>query len=251
MGSEDPSGWFSGIQERHQKGLTFQELRKGVVALSRVYVENRRRLATAVFDGKAKRAAFACYYSPLHFLIVREVVLALEAHELGLKTIVDLGCGLGVAGAAWATVSKGSPRIVGYECNRWAAEEARRALRELGVRARILRAPLEQAPVANENDAAVAAFSVNELDDRSRSLLLQRLVEGARRGAAVLVVEPIARKPNPWWDGWRDAFQSSGGRSDSWRFRIELPDSLAALDRASGLDHRELTARTLYLPPPC
>lgn len=249
MGSEDTSDWISRIQERHRKDLTFQELRKGVVALSRIYVENRQGIGSgAAFDGRAKRAAFACFYSPLHFLVVREVVLGLGAHELGLKTIVDLGCGLGVAGAAWATVSNRSPRMLGYERNAWAAEEARRVLRELGVRARILRTPLEAAPVTGKNDAAVAAFSVNELDSESRSLLLQRLIEGARRGAAILVVEPIARKPNPWWDGWRDAFDSAGGRSDSWRFRIELPESLAALDRASGLDHRELTARTLYLP---
>jgi hypothetical protein len=250
MAREARSDWISRIHERHRKDLTFQELRKGVVALSRIYVENRPGIESgAVFDGKAKRAAFACYYSPLHFLVVREVVLALEAHELPLKAIVDLGCGLGVAGAAWATVSKGSPRIVGYDRNRWAADEARKVLRELGVPARILPTTLEKAPVAGRNDAVVAAFSVNELDSESRSLLLPRLIDGARRGAAILVVEPIARKPNPWWDGWRDAFQGAGGRSDSWRFPIELPESLAALDRASGLDHKVLTARTLYLPP--
>jgi hypothetical protein len=249
-GGVEPSDWISRVHERHRKGLTFQELRKGVVALSRIYVENRRGIEEgAPFDGKAKRAAFACYYSPLHFLVVREIVQALGAHELGLKTIVDLGCGLGVAGGAWATVVEGSPRIQGYERNGWAAEEARWVLRELGVRARILRMPLEEAPVAGKNGAAVAAFSVNELGAESRNTLLRRLIEGGRRGAAVLIVEPIARKPIPWWDGWRDAFESAGGRSDSWRFSIELPDVLAALDRASGLDHRELAARTLYLPP--
>jgi hypothetical protein len=250
MARQAGSDWISRIQERHRKDLTFQELRKGVVALSRIYVENRQGIeGGAVFDGAAKRAAFACYYAPLHFLTVREVVLALEAHELRLKTIVDLGCGLGVAGAAWAALLQSPPRILGYERQRWAAEEARKVLRELGMRARILPTSLEKAPVAGRNDAVVAAFSVNELDSESRSLLFPRLMEGARRGAAVLIVEPIARRPNPWWDGWSEAFQGAGGRSDSWRFRIELPESLAALDRASGLDHEELTARTLYLAP--
>jgi len=38
-----------------------------------------------------------------------------------------------------------------------------------------------------------------------------------------------------------------GGRADEWRFRIELPAIVAKLDRAAKLDHRELTARSLWL----
>jgi hypothetical protein len=39
-----------------------------------------------------------------------------------------------------------------------------------------------------------------------------------------------------------------GGRADEWRFRVELPERLALMDRAAGLDHRELTGRSLWLP---
>jgi hypothetical protein len=77
------------------------------------------------------------------------------------------------------------------------------------------------------------------------------LVDSARRGARVLVVEPIAERSVPWWSEVASAFASAGGRADLWRFEVELPEPLATLDHAAGLDHRELTARSLYLPCPC
>jgi hypothetical protein len=72
------------------------------------------------------------------------------------------------------------------------------------------------------------------------------LASGAR-GYPVLVVEPIAKKLSPWWDEWEKAFTAAGGRSDEWRFRVELPERLALMDKAAGLDHRELTGRSLWL----
>ena len=45
-----------------------------------------------------------------------------------------------------------------------------------------------------------------------------------------------------------ERFVEAGGRADRWRFTAELPERLRLLDRAAGLDHRELTARSLYLP---
>lgn len=239
--------WIDHIHERYRKTLTFQELRKGVVALSRIYVENRVRIDRgAVFDGASKRAAFACFYAPLHFLLVREVVAALDAHEPKPKRIVDLGCGTGVGGAALATMAKGPPPVLGYERNAWACGEARWLLRELGVRGRVLQKPLESAPLAR-GDAVIAAFSVNELDPKIRTKFLESLLAAVERGASVLVVEPIARRPNPWWTEWRERVQAFGGRDDSWRFEVPLPEPLESLDRAAGLDHRELTARSLFL----
>jgi hypothetical protein len=65
----------------------------------------------------------------------------------------------------------------------------------------------------------------------------------------VLVVEPIARRPAlPYWAAWSTAFRAAGGREDTWRFPAVLPERLKLLDKASGLDHRELTARSLWLP---
>jgi len=93
----------------------------------------------------------------------------------------------------------------------------------------------------------LAAFVMNELDDRDRDLLLPRLLERADAGDRILVVEPVARSVARWWPKWEHAFRAASGRADEWRFRVELPPLVAKLDRAAGLDHRELTGRSLYI----
>jgi len=100
---------------------------------------------------------------------------------------------------------------------------------------------------ASSSDAVLAAFTVNELPDAARDALLPRLLERCSRGGRVLVVEPIAGGVARWWSAWRREFEQAGGRADEWRFRTELPPIVAKLDRAAGLDHRELTARSLWL----
>jgi hypothetical protein len=96
--------------------------------------------------------------------------------------------------------------------------------------------------------AIVAAFTANEMLDDERTALLERLLEAGRGGTRVLVVEPIARGLTPWWPRWAEVVTRAGGRADEWRFPARLPPRLALLDRAAGLDHRELTARSLWLP---
>jgi hypothetical protein len=76
---------------------------------------------------------------------------------------------------------------------------------------------------------------------------MQRLVDRAAAGDRLLVVEPIAGLVKRWWDRWRAPIEQLGGRSDEWRFRIELPPIVAKLDRAAKLDHRELTARSFWI----
>ncbi|HJS74760.1 MAG TPA: class I SAM-dependent methyltransferase [Vicinamibacteria bacterium] len=243
--------WIDQIQARHARTLTFPEIRKGVVALSRIYVEERRRIERgAVFDGAGKRAAFACYYSPLHFLLVQKLIPALGAEAVPARRIIDLGCGLAVAAAAWATLHAAKPHILGFERSSWAADEARWLISALGLRGRIHQKPLQEFPAAGTGDAIVAAYAVNELDVKERAKLLDRFLEAARRGAVVLVIEPLARKALPWWPEWQEAFVSASGRADEWRFAAELPQPLALFDRASGLDHRELTARSLCVGLP-
>ncbi len=240
--------WIDEIQERYGRTLTFPEIRKGVVALSRIYVEERRRIdGGAAFDGAGKRAAFACFYGPLHFLLIREIVSALGAEREPPRRILDLGCGLAVAAAAWATLCEPPPQVAGFEKSSWAADEARWLLARLRLRGRIHQKPLQEAPPAGRGDGIVAAYTVNELDSTGRSKLLDRLLAAARRGASVLVVEPLARRTSPWWPEWQERFVGASGRADEWRFAVPLPPSLALLDRASGLDHRELTGRSLYL----
>jgi hypothetical protein len=43
--------------------------------------------------------------------------------------------------------------------------------------------------------------------------------------------------------------EQAGGRADEWRFPATLPESVARLGRAAGLDYRELTARSLWIAP--
>jgi hypothetical protein len=97
--------------------------------------------------------------------------------------------------------------------------------------------------------AIIAAFTMNEIDAGSRDRLRGEFIKAFRHGAPILIVEPIARRALRWWDDWSEEWTSLGGRADEWRFRVDLPERLALMDKASGLDHRELTGRSLWLPP--
>lgn len=242
--SADPfDRWFEALEARFRAELEFPEIRKGVQAVSSSYVERRGRI-DRLFDGAGKRAAFALYYGPLHFLTLREIVRALAAR--GPRSILDLGCGTGAAGAAWAL--EAGARYEGVERGGWPTEEARRTLKALGVKGRVRRADLCRERLPGGGAGILLAYAVNELDDASRGRLLRDLQDAHARGAAVLVVEPIARRLSPWWDGWRAAFEPAGGRADEWRLAARLPPTLGLLDKAAGLDHRELLARSLWLP---
>ncbi len=238
--------WIAALEARHLADLTFQEVSRSLRALSSVYVERRGRLTDgAALSGRGKRAAFALFYGPLHFVLVRHI-----AHALGAlprcDAIVDLGCGTGASGAAWATTSTTPPTLLGVDRHPWAVDEARQTYRALGLRGRAQVGDGAGMTVP-AGSAVLAAFFVNELDEASRSALLPRLCAHAERGSHLLVVEPVARAAAPWWPAWRRAVESVGGRSQEWRVRLPLPPIVEKLDRAAGLNHRELTARTLYV----
>lgn len=244
------AGWLAELERRQLRDLTFAEVRRGLQALSSLYVERRGRIgAGAALDGRGKRAAFALYYGPLHFLAVREIVRGLEAARPAPSRIIDLGCGTGVGGAAWALEAGGRPSVEGIEHNGWAVAEARWTLERLGLKGGARRGSITRATLPRRGEAALAAYTLNELPEQERSALLQPLLDAGRAGARALVVEPIARGTAPWWETWREAFVAAGGRADEWRFRVALPEAVRRLDRAAGLDHRELTARSLYLGP--
>ena len=249
MSATVPETWLADLERRHLAELSFPEVRKGLQALSSLYVERRGRIgAGAAFDGAGKRAAFALFYGPLHYLVVREIVEAVGAAAPPLGRVVDLGCGTGPAGAAWALAAGGTAEVSGVERSGWAAQEARETFRALGLRGRAAPGDLLRERLPGAGAGVVLGWAVNELADEARAGLLPRLVEASRRGARVLVVEPIASRPVPWWSSWSEAFAVAGGRDDLWRFPATLPSRLALLDRAAGLDHRVLTARSLYLP---
>ncbi len=243
------AAFYRALEDRHAATLTFSELRRATQALSWLYVERRAGVgAGKVFEGRGKRAAFALVYGVLHFLLVRQVVRELGAASPGLERLVDLGCGTGVAGAAWALECAVPPRIVGVDFHPWALAEARWTYRVLGLQARTVRAPAERAPLPGRAAGVIAAFALNELPDRARELLRARLLRAAARGARVLVVEPIAKRLVPWWPSWEEAFRQAGGRADAWKFPVELPATLGRLRHAAGLERGELRARTLYVP---
>src|SRR6266571_3072365 len=113
--------WLAALEARHLADLTFPEVSRALRALSSAYVERRGRLATgAALDGAGKRAAFALFYGPLHFITVREAVKALGAHRPPPARILDLGCGTGAAGAAWAVSAGGTPFVEGVDQSAWA-----------------------------------------------------------------------------------------------------------------------------------
>src|SRR6476469_3117327 len=94
--------WLAALEARHLANLTRPELTRALRALSSCYVERRDKLAAgAALEGAGKRAAFAMFYGPLHFLTIGHVVR--ELPDAGAVTAIhDVGCGTGVGGAAWA-----------------------------------------------------------------------------------------------------------------------------------------------------
>ncbi|HET8648029.1 MAG TPA: methyltransferase domain-containing protein [Vicinamibacteria bacterium] len=246
--SEDAlARWLAALEARHLRDLTFQEVRRALQALSSTYVQRRGRLAQgAALEGAGKRAAFALFYGPLHFLTVREVVRALGAAGPAPSEVLDLGCGPGAAGAAWAREARPAPPVHGVDRSGWAVDEARWTLRQLGLRGTVAKGDAKKARLPRAGGAVLAAYTLNELDEGPRERLLDRLFSAA--GVSVLVVEPIAVTVSPWWSPWAARVAAAGGRADEWRFRVPLPDLVARLDRAARLDHRQLTARSLWLP---
>jgi hypothetical protein len=238
--------WLDALERRHLPDLTFSEAARALRALSSCYVERRSRLsAGGALESRGKRAAFALFYGPMHFVVATEIVRALGVAR-AFEEVVDLGCGTGAAGAAFAIETQAS-RIAGLDRSRWAVAEANWTYRELGLKGRATQADVRRfRSRGGEGSAVVAAYTVNELSE-ARTPLRDELLRAASRGAKILIIEPIARGVAPWWDDWRSAFERAGGRADEWRFQVSLPARQRDLARAAGLDPRELTARSLWI----
>jgi hypothetical protein len=236
--------WLAALDDRHLANLTQSEVTRALRALSSCYVERREKLPSGgPLDSAGKRAAFALFYSPLHFFAIREIVRALGA-AAAVAHVLDLGCGTGSAGAALAL--EAGARIDGIDRNAWAVAEANWTYKTLHLPGRATVGTIQREKIAgSRHDAILAAYAVNELPDADRDALVPRLIDARDRGVRILIVEPISRRMNPWWSTWRDAL---GARDDEWRFRIQLPARQRTLAKGAGLDPQELTAKTLYLP---
>ena len=236
---------MAALDDRHLSELTPKEAARALRALSSCYVERRPRLTEgAALATAGKRAAFALFYGPLHFLTTREVVRALRLPCISALT--DLGCGSGAAGAAWALESNAA--VAGFDRHPWAVEEANWTYKTLSLRGTARKAEIAHVQLSPEPRTAIlAAFAINEVTDVTRRTVLRRMLDAGDAGARVLIIEPIARRPVPWWTEWSEAFANQGGRADEWRFAVSLPDRQLRLARAAGLRPRELTARSLCL----
>src|SRR3954468_20262239 len=136
--------WLAALERRHLANLTFAEVSRALRALSSAYVERRGPVALGrALSGEGKRAAFALFYGPLHYLLTREIIDAVAPRSV--QTVVDLGCGTGAAGSAfalWASADKSvfaarRPSIVGIDRHPWALTEAAETYRAFGLNGRV------------------------------------------------------------------------------------------------------------------
>lgn len=229
--------------------LSFRDLRKGVQSLSTLYVEARGegRLGRRAREGPARRAAFATYFAALHLLTVHHAVRALGLAPAP-RRVVDVGCGTGAAGAGAALAWDAAPRVLALDRSGWALGEARHTLRALGLAGTTRRQALPALPRLGEGDLVVLGWVLNECDARTRDAVATRLADAAGRGARVLVAEPLAGFVAPWWASLADRLAPAGLRARLFKSPVALPRWVAAMDRAAGLDHRELGARILVGP---
>ncbi len=258
--------WLQALEQRHLADLRFSDVTRALRALSSAYVE-RRETALAghkALDGAGKRAAFAMYYGPIHFLLVQHIVRELGAAP-DRGTVVDLGCGTGVAGAAVATSVTPPLKVMGIDTHPWALDEARFTYKSFGLTSDVRRGHASRTRVPADTSFVVAAFVVNELTNSERATLLAKIMsyvgfpvpgtgnrEKADPGSRipdpdsrhVLVVEPISNRISPWWPEWVAAL---GGRADEWKVRVDAPPLVKRLAKAAGLRPEMLTARSLLV----
>ena len=241
--------WVAALEQRHLADLRIPEVTRALRALSSAYVERRHTVARGgPLESAGKRAAFALFYAPLHFLATTHVVHAVRGHEPPPSAILDIGCGTGAAGAAWALSAAGRPSVSGIDRHSWAADEARWTYRALGLQGTARRGDAGRLPIMKAGSAAIAAYVLNELAADVRASVEDQLFAAAGRGVRVLILEPIARGVAPWWGDTARRAEGAGGRADEWRFEVDLPPMLRTLDKAAGLNHRELTVRSIWLP---
>ena len=240
--------WLASLEARHLANLKLAEVTRALRALSSAYVQRRHKLsAGAALDTAGKRAAFALFYGPLHLLTVARIIESIDQRGPAPTQIIDLGCGTGVAGAAWALCTGGAARVTGLDRHPWAVDESRWTYRELGLRGQARINDLKRLPHTPPSSALVAAYTFNEIADERRRSVELHVLAAAARGSRVLIVEPISRAVSPWWEETAARATSLGGRADEWRFPADLPPLLQLLDKAAGLHHEELTARSLFI----
>jgi len=246
--------WLAALERRHLANLTKQEFTRAVRALSARYVERRGQLPErSPLDSAGKRAAFALFYAPLHFLTA-ELALTRSNVPTELTALVDLGCGTGVCGAAWALMHDTTPALTGVDANAWAIDEARwnwraMGLRGHGVRGDLLgtaRGLLRQSNTALATTGIIAGWTVNELPKPDRDQLLAVVDQLLDRGARLVILEPLARGVAPWWDEWAMRLAPRNVREEDVKAAVDLPAPLDSFSDAAGFRKKELGVRIMF-----
>ena len=240
------TNWLAALESRHLTNLKFSEVTRALRALSSAYVQRRHTLSRGgALNGAGKRAAFALFYGPLHFLIVKDLV-----HRLRLqrpKTILDLGCGTGAAGAAWALTTTSNPRIIGIDRHPWSIAETRWTYKHLNLKSVLRTTDLVRLHRPNKPFGIVAAYILNELNKSQRTSVLHTLFNWASDGVPLLIIEPISKTVSPWWDDVAQMAVNLGGRCDQWRWSANFPPLLKNLAHAAGLNHQKVAARSMLI----
>ena len=243
------------LSDRHFQDLKFGEVTRALRALSAGYVEKRETggLARAL-DGRGKRAAFALYYGTTHLLVarllVREFGLAFGADpkrsgRTRPPTILDLGCGTGVCGAAWAMEGSSGVSITGADRSSFALHEARWTYQTLRLRGETSRSIIELLDASRPPEGIVLGWTLNELDDPLREAVAQRIVPWVTRGCRLLVIEPVSKRVTPWWDEWTARFPKDVCVAAERRLRLDFPPKIALLARSAGLDATTTVVKVL------
>lgn len=246
--------WMTWLEARHLADLQFAEVARALRALSSAYVERRQTAIPEgrVLDRAGKRAAFALYYGPLHFLATCQVLAARHVRRESVtppKMVIDLGCGTGAAGVAAATVA-GVRRIQGVDVHPWAVTEARATYARWGLEATVKRSRVTGFRLPDVPALIVAGYVANELAEPDRHALLAALTRAIRHGSTVLVLEPLSGRAAPWWPDWVAALAGVGAVADTWTLELDPPSLTRRLGIAAGLTPTQAKLRSLYAEGP-
>ncbi len=242
--------YMDALLDRHLKDLKFGEVTRALRALSAGYVEKREEggLARAL-DGRGKRAAFGLYYGGTHFLTAQALVRELDLGFAGAgrPTVLDLGCGTGVCGAAWALLSADPTAVIGADRSSFALHEARWTYQTLRVKGETSRSITETLDCIRRPEGIVIGWTLNELDDAKRNLIAERILPWVVKGSRLLVIEPVSKRVAPWWDEWTKRFPAERCSVFEKKLRLDLPPKIALLARSAGLGTDATVVRVLAM----